>query len=655
MIFAFFILERDPLQLSDLASALVTWSQNAGTYALLGILLVALSLRLRGARPIELGLRTFPLGIYAIFVSFALLAGLAVLYLLSAFGWSRIGAEVPYPETRNPQTVADYVFGLAGFFAVLAAVAPLFQVRFQRLAGRRVWAFAILSWKEAIRSKILWIFMLVAVIFLFLDWFVPYKPENQIRAYVQVLYWSVYAVFFATAGLLGSFSIPSDIQNLTIHTIVTKPVQKFEIVLGRILGYGMLLTVCLAGLTLLSLIYIWRGVTEEARKESLTARVVEYGDLAFLGTKARTEGVSVGNIFEYRSHISGPHPSDPPGKPIHYAVWAFRNELPGLDAARIQFQFTFDVFRLRTGKVDRGVYCNFWFVDGRHPEDKVESLVQAMQKEQASGRYKMEEDGYSPELARKFRIAVIPSFEVKDNHTQELEVPGKFFQMLRELERSEPRKDAAVTPFLRVFVSVDRNEANRDANNSQLIGMNRRDFFMLEGSNSFTLNFIKGMIGVWFSFMLVLILSVVLSTYLSGVISMLTTLVLIAGGLLLPFLTDLVENRVHGAQTRIDSGPAVSFYRLFTNTPLVATPDDTPGATLMRAVDNSFRFVLRKIMILIPDIDRYNLEVYVANGFDISWTQILLMDNLLPFAAYVLPWLLLAYYLINFREIANPT
>ena len=33
--------------------------------------------------------------------------------------------------------------------------------------------------------------------------------------------------------LLAAFSIPTDIKNLTIHTIVTKPVERFEIVLGR--------------------------------------------------------------------------------------------------------------------------------------------------------------------------------------------------------------------------------------------------------------------------------------------------------------------------------------------------------------------------------------------------------------------------------------
>ena len=39
------------------------------------------------------------------------------------------------------------------------------------------------------------------------------------------------------AALLAAFSIPNDIKNQNIYTIVTKPVERFEIVLGRFLGY----------------------------------------------------------------------------------------------------------------------------------------------------------------------------------------------------------------------------------------------------------------------------------------------------------------------------------------------------------------------------------------------------------------------------------
>ena len=48
------------------------------------------------------------------------------------------------------------------------------------------------------------------------------------------------------ALFLGALSLPADIKNRTLHTVVTKPVRPSEIVLGRILGFTIVGTVLLA-------------------------------------------------------------------------------------------------------------------------------------------------------------------------------------------------------------------------------------------------------------------------------------------------------------------------------------------------------------------------------------------------------------------------
>src|SRR4029077_14729270 len=131
------------------------------------------------------------------------------------------------------------------------------------------------------RNRVVYVFGIMALVFLFADWFVPYKPENQVRNYVRVVYWSMTPLFLLTATLLGSFSLPTDIKNQSIHTIVTKPVERLEIVLGRFLGYGLLLSAGLAAMSVLSYLYILRGVTREAREESFKARVPIYGRLSY--------------------------------------------------------------------------------------------------------------------------------------------------------------------------------------------------------------------------------------------------------------------------------------------------------------------------------------------------------------------------------------
>src|SRR5262249_59138311 len=120
-----------------------------------------------------------------------------------------------------------------------------------------------------VRSRVVLIFGAMALIFLFADWFVPYKPENQVRNYVRVLYWSMTPLFLMTASLLGSFGIPTDVKSQAIHTIVTKPVEKFEIVLGRFLGYAVLITLGLAAVTGVSILHVARGGTREARHVGL--------------------------------------------------------------------------------------------------------------------------------------------------------------------------------------------------------------------------------------------------------------------------------------------------------------------------------------------------------------------------------------------------
>jgi hypothetical protein len=69
------------------------------------------------------------------------------------------------------------------------------------------------------------------------------------------------------------------------------------------------------------------------------------------------------------------------------------------------------------------------------------------------------------------------------------------------------------------------------------------------------------------------------------------------------------------------------------------------------ASDESFRWVVRRIFYLFPDIDRFDLTSYVAEGFNISGSQMLL--TLLVLVLYLLPWFLLAYYLITWREVAS--
>src|ERR1019366_9368765 len=263
MLFASLAIEREPLQWSKLPDALTVWVQNAGGVAAVGIALILLA-RYFSRDTNQLTFWNFPPRLrflntvlqYCIIVSGI---GYAVISLAWLGNAMNVSAKLAF---------ADRILTISGILALVVVLTPFLIDLVTRIRWGRIWAIAWLSWKEAIRGRVIWVFGAMALVFLFADWFVSAKPEDQVRSYVRVVYWSMTPLFLITAGLLGAFSVPNDVKNNSIHTIVTKPVEKFEIVMGRFLGFASLLTVGLFVVSSLSLIYVIRGVNEEAAKES---------------------------------------------------------------------------------------------------------------------------------------------------------------------------------------------------------------------------------------------------------------------------------------------------------------------------------------------------------------------------------------------------
>jgi len=123
-------------------------------------------------------------------------------------------------------------------------------------AWRRVWAIARLAIKESLRRRVLFIFLVFLIILMFAGWFLDPDATDPAAVYLAfVLSMSTYLVLLL-ALFLSAFSLPNDIKSKTIYTIVTKPVRSSEIVLGRMLGFGIVGTVLLCGMALLSFLFV---------------------------------------------------------------------------------------------------------------------------------------------------------------------------------------------------------------------------------------------------------------------------------------------------------------------------------------------------------------------------------------------------------------
>jgi hypothetical protein len=648
------ILEREPLSWADLPAALAVWLRDAGYVAAFGLLIWGIAFLLQRpqwARKLQWSPKAL-LFTTAVAASAAFYAFFGLLLLIEGTiartERNVAGREITVTEYTPLQNLC---LSVAGALALLAVIMPIVIDIFTRLRWRRIWALARLSIKEAWSRGVVWLCLIIPLLYLYADYYLdPARPEEQLSQRVKIAYFAMTMLFVVTAILLGSFNIPTDVRNQTIHTIVTKPVERYEIVLGRFTGYALLLFLEMVGLTAISIVYVSRGKSEAAVQETYTARRPLFAKaVEFYGTANKERGESVGREWNYRGYISGAGLQ--PGAPQQY-IRFFYPTVPGDLADRddlVRMEFTFDIFRTTKGEERvQGVHCSFLVADGRWSPPEVEELVKRSTQElnkrmatiprtgaaRSAALAKLESD-----VAVRYGVYARKGVVVTDYHTQALEVPAALFKKLATDAAARPG-DA---PALQVLVTMEKSAG------PQLLGVARRDLYFLASEGWFELNFAKGAIGLWLGACMVLGIALACSTYLSAVISLLATAFLCGLGLFRDYVSTLAAGKAFGG------GPFEAAHRLATRQGMVMDlPKDTT-TNILQALDQGYFWFLRRVLSAIPDVSRFDLTTYVASGFDISWDQVLFADTLLPLLGYLLPCAILAYYLMNAREIANPT
>jgi ABC-type transport system involved in multi-copper enzyme maturation permease subunit len=646
------------------------WLQDAGGFAALGLALwtiyalLAPSPAIAGSRRKLISRFMVVLGVLALF-TYLVALGLTVAARVekkqffdsqgvSAEDQKKIEkAEIERGRHRPmmPKEVwRDRALALAGLFALIALCEP-FVLDFGRMRWRRIFALAKLSFKEALRKRVVWVFLLFLIVILFpAAWFSrkDAKPEDALKAAINVMSFWMTLVLIFTALLLAGFSIPTDVKNQTIHTVVSKPVERFEIVAGRFLGYLALVTIALAIQTGVALLFIWSSnVGPQAREESMKARVPIYGKFEFrkermlngrLETKT-ADPINVGREYDYRKHIPGGKGS------YHRAVWSFMepSELrPLADLPAVPLEFAFDVYRTTKGEENRGVEVTLdmitWKWDpSREDEFNRElSAANGLTDEQA----KAERINSIAERFGRYRRS---NFPVYDYHTYSISIPGGLIKnALSGTPDQNSRLDSkystpTASPYLQIKVKCESP--------SQMIGVADLDLYFLESKGRFWVNYFKAAIGLWCRLAIVIGLAVAISTYMAGVVSFLIALFLFLAGYFQEFLITLA------ADTNVGGGPLESLNRLVKGqTPAGEADKQTPSVQVALFGDDIFRWVLRRFMNILPDAERFTWSNYLAQGFSIRPDFIVL--NLLFLVGYLLPWAILAYYLMRSREIA---
>ena len=95
-----------------------------------------------------------------------------------------------------------------------------------------------------------WVVITVFLLVLaFTHWFLqPPRAAEMGRLYVGTLTLLCSVLLTVMVTILTPLSLPTDIQQQTIYTVVSKPVRRLEMIWGRMIGYMALVTVLLVGL-----------------------------------------------------------------------------------------------------------------------------------------------------------------------------------------------------------------------------------------------------------------------------------------------------------------------------------------------------------------------------------------------------------------------
>jgi Cu-processing system permease protein len=139
----------------------------------------------------------------------------------------------------------------------------------------RMWAIAVNSFREAIRNKVLYGIAVMAVVLTIVGAAIgsmSLHEEARVARDVSVAGISFFGM--VTAVYLGVSMLYAEIEKKTIHTILAKPIERYEFVLGKYLGMVITLTIMTAVFALA--LYVQLTV-QEARLTPAVVKAVVLG------------------------------------------------------------------------------------------------------------------------------------------------------------------------------------------------------------------------------------------------------------------------------------------------------------------------------------------------------------------------------------------
>ena len=535
-----------------------------------------------------------------------------------------------------------------------------------RMSPRRVFALARLAVQESVRRRVLAGLGVFIVILAFAIWFLDARTPDPAKLYLSFVLTATTWLVLLMMVFLTAFSIPNDIKNHTIYTIVTKPVRASEIVLGRILGFAAVGTALLAVMGLFSYVFVVRALnhTHDLSERDLTAVT---SASAAPGERAGRTGLARNHRHQVTLDADGRGETEPAQGHWHEVTAEGSGDRMRLAVGPPQGQFHARV----------PIYGKLSFIDrGGQPTDKginvgnewtYRSYIEGATRHAARWNFRgVRREDFPDGLRLNMTISVfrthkgnieqtvVGSYTLRNPRTG-ISSPGQNF-FAKEFaidDRSVPLtfenpNDPTGKPIDLFEDLIDDGNLEIELTclqGGQYFGMAQPDLYLLPREGSFEMNFIKGYVGIWQQMLLVTAFGVMWSTFLNGAVAMLATLMTLIAGQFAPWVQELATGKVIGGNT------FEAALRIVTQTSISTPLDENLTSSVVQGLDAVALWPLRIIAGLLPDFGQFDDTTYVADGFDIP--NFLIAEHSLAVLGFVIPLFVIGYLCLKTREVAK--
>ena len=571
--------------------------------------------------------------------------------------------------------VASFQYGPSeAFYYVTRAMFSAVTEDLPRFSFRRTFAVSRLAIQEAIRNKVLIGFAVFVVLLLFAGLFLDVQNNNPARVYLSFVLHATNYLVLLMALFLSTFSIPNDIKNRTIYTVVTKPIRAGEIVLGRILGFVAVGTVMLVAMGLISYGFVLRGLShqhqmtaEDISEETLPdgKTKVLRGQTSFDDHHRHTVEFDADGKAKTNTVMGHWHEVEMTGQGAGATVTVGRPQ--GHLVARAPQYGKLTIFD-HDGKVtEKGLNVgNEWdyrgYIEGGTPGRTTRSAAVWTFDNVTPERYP---NGLPIEMTiRVFRTykadierGVLGEIVIRNpNPAARVKRSGPILFESKEFVADRkliPRELNAETGLASGKVDlfndlVDDGKVEieiRCVDRAQYFGVAQADLYLLPGDSTFELNFAKAYLSIWLQMLLVTAFGVTLSTFLNGAVAMMASLSAMVLGFCGQFVRDVANGAVQGG------GPIESFYRIITQNNVQSDLDlNNFLVQAMKLVDIVLMRLLQAFTYILPDYTQFDTARFVADGYNIFGD--LVAQQVVMAMIYFVLVTIVGYFFLKTREIA---